>query len=547
MSKKKNVFRVKAKGLYVMNKMMKNTIAAAVSLMISLSSLSVYTGNVYAREAATAVEYREQLVEQNIFPNPDENYSKDTKDNLVFRIYDEYAVLCDCMDTDITEVVIPEEVNGLPVIGSVNEPFGYCRNLKKINVPDSFEHIDWFGLTATSVVIVNPGSDQENHVSTVSEVVISETNPFYTTAHGIVYTKDMKTLIGCPPASDIAEPVISEKAERIGDFAFFDCRNVEKVIIPDNILHINNGAFVSCANLKSIEFPENLVSLSGEMCHGCEKLSDVKFGSKIKTLGSGAFSACSSLEKFDVPETVTYIGYNTFASSPCTENCGGIYYLDNWITGSDEDVQIVNIKEGTIGIAESSFMARKRISYVNIPASVKYINFTLFAQTRSADPAKIFLRCSSIDEKNLSAAGTTTDYYIYDPECDIFDDEKTIPAKYKYREYVPSDDRTGLVIDGKYYDEVDRENDTVIHGFENSSAQKYAEKYNRKFEIIRNVSGDMNADGVLNIADVIQTQKWLMGVYDDCTFDMNAADMNENGKVDVSDLCMIKNRIVCDL
>jgi len=38
-----------------------------------------------------------------------------------------------------------------------------------------------------------------------------------------------------------------------------------------------------------------------------------------------------------------------------------------------------------------------------------------------------------------------------------------------------------------------------------------------------------------------------MGVYDDCTFDMNAADMNENGKVDVSDLCMIKNRIVCDL
>lgn len=81
-------------------------------------------------------------------------------------------------------------------------------------------------------------------------------------------------------------------------------------------------------------------------------------------------------------------------------------------------------------------------------------------------------------------------------------------------------------------------------GYENSSAQKYAEKYNRKFEVIKNESGDMNADGVLNIADVIQTQKWLTGVYDDCTFDIKAADMNENGTVDIADLCMIKERLV---
>lgn len=57
----------------------------------------------------------------------------------------------------------------------------------------------------------------------------------------------------------------------------------------------------------------------------------------------------------------------------------------------------------------------------------------------------------------------------------------------------------------------------------------------------------MNADGEFNVTDIIQTQKWLMGVYDDCSFNLKAADMNQNGTIDIADLCLIKSRLVSDL
>lgn len=530
-----------------MNLMIKKTISSALALSLMLSVSTFYSVNVYAMEVATLKEFKEQKNETLVFPDPNADYTSITEGNLVFRLYDEYAVLSGCNDDEITEVVIPEEVNGLPVEGSVDTPFGYCRKLEKITLPDSFEHLDWCNLTCTTVQYVVPNQTADFLIPTVSEVVVSDTNPFYCVSDGIVYTKDMKILIGCPPALKQIEPVISDKAERINEYAFFDCVNLETMIIPDNITHINNAAFVHCANMKSIVFPENLISLSGQMCYYCEKLSDVKFGSEIQVIGYGAFSMCSSLENFDIPETVKYIGYNAFDSSPCVENIGGLHYVGNWLVGSDEDVQIVNVKDGIKGISENPFFVRQEISFFNIPESVKYINYYLIAQLRSCASAKMFYRCSFIGADTVSKAGTTTDYYIYDPECDIFDSENTIPSRYKYKEYVLSDNDYGMLIDGKFYSEEYFEKDTVIHGYANSTAEKYAKKYNRKFEIIKDVSGDMNADGRFNAADIIQTQKWLLGVYDDCSFDLKAADMNENGTIDIADLCLIKSRLVSDL
>lgn len=527
-----------------MKPMMKKIITATLSLSLLLNLFSCYIEKVCAMETATGKEYAEQFNETEIFPDPDANYYSVTEGNLVFRIYDDFAVLSGCNDDEITEAVIPEEVNGFPVTGSVDTPFGYCRNLEKITLPDSFEHLDWYSITTTTVQHIPLNKPVAFLAPSVAEVIISDTNPFYCTSEGIVYTKDMKTLIGCPPALKQSKPVISEKTERINDYAFFDCVNLETMIIPDNVIHINNAAFVHCSNMKSIVFPENLVSLSVQMCYYCEKLSDVKLGNTIEVIGSGAFSYCSSLESFEIPESVKYIGYNAFEASPCVENNGGLYYVDNWVVGIEDDIQIVNIKDGTIGVSENFSLGKRDISFFNVPDSIKFINWYFAVQTRSCATAKIFWRCSFINEEIFSKAGATSDYYIYDSECEIFDSENTIPSIYQYKEYVLSDQDYGIMIDGKFYSEEYFKKDVVIHGYKNSTAEKYAEKYNRKFEIIKDIPGDMNADGTLNVADVIQTQKWLMGIYDDCIFNLKTADMTEDGTIDIADLCVIKSKIL---
>ena len=90
-----------------MNLMLKKTVSSVLALSLMLSVSSFYSVNVYAMEAATAKEFKEQNNETLVFPDPDANYTSITEGNLVFRLYDEYAVLSGCNDDEITEVVIP--------------------------------------------------------------------------------------------------------------------------------------------------------------------------------------------------------------------------------------------------------------------------------------------------------------------------------------------------------------------------------------------------------------------------------------------------------
>lgn len=55
------------------------------------------------------------------------------------------------------------------------------------------------------------------------------------------------------------------------------------------------------------------------------------------------------------------------------------------------------------------------------------------------------------------------------------------------------------------------------------------------------VTGDVNADGVFNVADIVMMQKWLI-----CTgelTDWKAGDLNNDGIIDVFDLCLMRREI----
>lgn len=57
------------------------------------------------------------------------------------------------------------------------------------------------------------------------------------------------------------------------------------------------------------------------------------------------------------------------------------------------------------------------------------------------------------------------------------------------------------------------------------------------------VNGDVNADGVLNVADLVMMQKWLLGSSDELT-NWNAGDAYKDGRIDVYDLIMIRKLLI---
>ena len=57
------------------------------------------------------------------------------------------------------------------------------------------------------------------------------------------------------------------------------------------------------------------------------------------------------------------------------------------------------------------------------------------------------------------------------------------------------------------------------------------------------VIGDVNADGEFSIADVVLLQKWLLAVPDVQLADQEAADLREDGKLNIFDLCVMKREL----
>ena len=58
------------------------------------------------------------------------------------------------------------------------------------------------------------------------------------------------------------------------------------------------------------------------------------------------------------------------------------------------------------------------------------------------------------------------------------------------------------------------------------------------------IAGDINNDGVLSIADTVLLQKWLLSAPNTHLANWKAADFCENGKLDVFDLCLMKQRLI---
>lgn len=58
------------------------------------------------------------------------------------------------------------------------------------------------------------------------------------------------------------------------------------------------------------------------------------------------------------------------------------------------------------------------------------------------------------------------------------------------------------------------------------------------------IKGDINADGVFNVSDVVLLQKWLLAVPDTHLADWKAGNFIEDDRLDVFDLCLMKRELI---
>ena len=175
---------------------------------------------------------------------------------------------------DVIEEVVIE--NGITNIGEC--ALRECRKIKKIELPGSITDIGWCAFLECSAL---------------TEFVVAQDNPFFTAVDGVLFDKQMKTLVMYPPEKESNEYTVPDSVMRIMKLS---SGHLQKVVFPDSVTSIDGSAFVNCDELTEIILPKNLEFMDICLFSSADSLRSIIIPKSIKYISREAIFICNNLK-----------------------------------------------------------------------------------------------------------------------------------------------------------------------------------------------------------------------------------------------------------
>ncbi|MEO2728993.1 leucine-rich repeat domain-containing protein, partial [Blautia wexlerae] len=121
----------------------------------------------------------------------------------------------------------------------------------------------------------------------------------------------LKKYKGTDPEVIISDVIKGIEVKEIGEYAFYNCADVKKVVISSAVERIDKGAFANCAALEEVTLPSTLKYLGDYAFEDCSSLTKVELPDGLEKVGVESFSK-TSIEKLTVPGSMKVIGTNVF-------------------------------------------------------------------------------------------------------------------------------------------------------------------------------------------------------------------------------------------
>ncbi len=181
--------------------------------------------------------------------------------------------------------------------------FEYCLGMDSITLPLGLTTIGsraFYNSNINSISIPKTTTlielDAFRYCSNLKVFNVDMQNEDYTSRNGVLFTKDLATLIAYPALKEDKNFSCPNQTSKINSYAFCDAINLETVDLEtasNDLSEIEAYTFANCTSLKSIKIADS---------------ADYS----IKKIGFKAFMGCTSLESFDACSSITEIGESAF-------------------------------------------------------------------------------------------------------------------------------------------------------------------------------------------------------------------------------------------
>lgn len=310
----------------------------------------------------------------------------------------------------LTSFTFPESVT---TIGT--NIFQSCGALTTLNLNSKMKNL--YASDNTSIVA---------GLTKLTTIAVHPDNPYLQADEkGVLYSKDGKQLIYCPPALEITgiyqipNTVTSIEANALTYFGKYGANTV--LVLSNNLLKIGENALQN-AYITSLSIPASVQEIGANAFASMTSLTTVTFAddSVLAYIGASAFSGCSKLAAIDLPDTVAELGTGVFtncAALTSAELPAALTTLPANTFSGCKALKTVTLKEGLESIAGGAFNNCSALETIEFPASF-----------RSTTGAGVFNNCTSLTTvifpENTKVSTLTTGTFVNCPKLTTF----TFPA-----------------------------------------------------------------------------------------------------------------------
>ena len=213
--------------------------------------------------------------------------STDPLDSTKFKVENDEIAISGYTDrTTISEYVIPAEyeIDGKTYPITKIADFGLCNaeSLVKITIGKNVREIEPWSMTNNQKLV---------------EFVVDPENEYFTAVDGVLFTKDMKTIVYYPPAKGV-------EFDKYGQVQL----DKEKIKIGKD-----NAEVETYKDIPTYDIPDTVETIAPKAFYKCYYLNVTHFSSALKSIGEKSFFQVYEQLDFEMPASVEFIGKDAFA------------------------------------------------------------------------------------------------------------------------------------------------------------------------------------------------------------------------------------------